>query len=193
MKAKRMFGMAALATTVALSAGAAPTRVVAPDPVASVRLEVDLSERTLSVYHGGELMNQFDVAVGEPEHPTPEGSFGIDRIIWNPDWVPPNVEWAEDETRTAPDDPDNPMVGAKLFFKYPDYYIHGTDAPHTLGSAASHGCIRMNPADVKNLGEFVQEHGGESRSDAWYERVQRNDHSKHEVTLPDPVSLKIHG
>ena len=164
-----------------------------PSTASAVRLEVDLSERTLLVYHGGELMNTFDVAVGEPEHPTPTGDFSISRIIWNPAWVPPRSEWAKEESRAAPDDPDNPMVGAKLFFKYPDYYIHGTDAVETLGTAASHGCIRMNPADVESLGRFIQEHGGESRSDAWYERVQRDDESKHEVTLPDPVPIEIHG
>lgn len=163
-----------------------PTNDVAP-----VRLEVDLSERTLYVYHAGELMNTFEVAVGEPEHPTPQGDFSIDRIEWNPDWVPPNEEWAEDKEKQAPDDPDNPMRGAKLFFNYPDYYIHGTDAPHTLGEAESHGCIRMRVGDVMELAEFVQEHGGEKRSDSWYERVQQNDGSEHEVTLPDPVPVSI--
>lgn len=160
---------------------------------APVRLEVDISERKLYVHHGGSVMNTFEIAVGEePEHPTPRGSFTIDRIIWNPAWVPPATEWAEDESRKAPDDPDNPMVGAKLFFKYPDYYIHGTDATHTLGDAASHGCIRMEPSAVLELARFVQEHGGASQSEAWYDRVGRDDGSKHEIALPDAVPIEIH-
>lgn len=175
------------------TAGAGLPPAEAPEAVASIRLEVDLSERKLYVHHGGEVMSTFDVAVGESEHPTPKGDFTIDRIIWNPAWVPPpNAEWAEDETKKDPDDPDNPMVGAKLFFEYPDYYIHGTDAPETLGTAASHGCIRMRPDDVMELAKFVQEHGGEGRSDGWYDRVQRNDGSKHEVTLSDPVPFSVH-
>lgn len=162
-----------------------------PSTTGAVRLEVDLSERTLYVYHGGELMNTFAVTVGEPEHPTPTGEFSIARIIWNPAWVPPDVEWAEGESRKSPGDADNPMQGAKLFFKYPDYYIHGTNAPRTVGTAASHGCVRMREADVLSLARFVQEHGGEARSDAWYNEASRDDRSKHEVSLADPVPVAI--
>ena len=170
-----------------------PVDVASPvEALSPIRLVVDISERKLYIYHGGELRNTLDVAVGEPEHRTPKGAFTINRIIWNPAWVPPpNAEWAEDETKKAPNDPENPMVGAKLFFEYPDYYIHGTDTLQTLGTAASHGCIRMNPVDVMNLAELVQEHGGKSRSDAWYERVQRDDSDKHKVTLSDPISVEI--
>ena len=160
--------------------------------VAPTRLEVDLSEREMYLYHGGDLVNTYQVAVGEPEHPTPTGDFDIDRIEWNPDWVPPNSEWAEDEERKAPDDPENPMVGAKLFFKYPDYYIHGTNAEHTLGSAASHGCVRMDPERVKDLAKWVQEHAGEPRSDAWYADARRNDASTEVVSLPDAIPVEIH-
>lgn len=57
-------------------------------PAPEVRLEVDLSDRVLRVHLAGELMNSFPVAVGEARHPTPRGSFTIDRIVWNPDWPP---------------------------------------------------------------------------------------------------------
>ena len=157
----------------------------------ALRLEVDISERSLVVFHGDSRTEEFAVAVGEPEHPTPTGDFTIDRVIWNPGWVPPQVEWAEDESEKAPDDPDNPMQAAKLFFKYPDYYIHGTDAHGSIGEAASHGCIRMRPEDVERLGELVQEHGGSSRSDAWYAEVQRDDESDHEISLSEPVPVAI--
>ena len=159
--------------------------------LAPTRLEVDLSERKMYLYHDERVVNSYDVAVGEPEHPTPSGNFQIDRIEWNPDWVPPNSEWAEDEERKEPDDPDNPMVGAKLFFKYPDYYIHGTNAQHTLGTAASHGCVRMDPERVKDLAEWVQNHGGKKRSDAWYEEAKQNDQDAEVISLPDAIPLEI--
>lgn len=184
------------ATTFAIAIGTAaiaagPIAADPTPPAAAVSLEVDISERKLYVYNDGSLMNSFEVAVGSAEHPTPTGSFTIERIIWNPDWVPPNVEWAEDETRKAPGDPDNPMQGAKIFFKYPDYYIHGTNATNTLGQAASHGCIRMNPVDVENLAEFVQKAGGSARSDAWFERIRASDTEMAEVNLDDPVTVVI--
>lgn len=174
----------------------ASERTAAPDPgleASSARLEVDLSEKKLYVYNNGSLMNTFEVAIGTEEHPTPTGDFTIDRLIWNPGWVPPpDAEWAEDETAKEPGDPDNPMRGAKLFFKFPDYYIHGTNAPNTLGTAASHGCLRMREADVENLAKFIQQAGGETRSDEWFDRIQASETEETEITLPDPVPISIH-
>jgi lipoprotein-anchoring transpeptidase ErfK/SrfK len=171
---------------------AVPAAAVQPahntDPL---RIEIVVPERKLYVYHGDVLYKTFDVAVGTADHPTPRGEFKIDRIIWDPSWVPPNSEWAEGEERKAPADPDNPMEAAKLFFRYPAYYIHGTNAPHSIGRAASHGCVRMLPSDVETLAELVQEHGGEPRSDAWFERVSERDEPSTEITLPEPVELII--
>ncbi|MBW3572544.1 MAG: L,D-transpeptidase [Gemmatimonadetes bacterium] len=189
-----MFATTALVAGLGLSgAGLAPAPARdGREGVAPTRLEVDLSERKLYLYHDGEVVNTYDVAVGDAEHPTPEGEFTINRIIWNPGWVPPHgAEWAEDKEEKKPNDSENPMVGAKLFFEYPDYYIHGTDAPHTLGEAESHGCIRMHPDEVKDLAEWVQEHGGKPRDDGWFSWVARDDDSSHEITLPAPVAVTI--
>jgi murein L,D-transpeptidase YcbB/YkuD len=158
---------------------------------AQARLVVDLSERELYVYSGGDLVNTFPVAIGTEAHPTPGGEFTIDRIIWNPTWVPPDSEWARGETRKEPGDPDNPMQGAKLYFRHPAYYIHGTNAPASLGERASHGCVRMSPADVENLAEWVQKRGGADRGEAWFREVRASDTDLREVTLPDPVPLTI--
>ena len=156
-----------------------------------LRLEVDLSERKLYVHHGERITETFDIAVGQPGHRTPTGDFRIDRIIWNPAWVPPDSEWARDAQRKEPGDPDNPMQAAKLYFRHPAYYIHGTNVPETMGEAASHGCIRMRPAEVERLARLVQQHGGAPRDDEWYERMIRNDRDRQPVMLPDPVPLAI--
>jgi lipoprotein-anchoring transpeptidase ErfK/SrfK len=168
------------------AAAAEPAEVVDP-----LRIEIVVPERKLYVYHGDHLHSTYDVAVGTAEHPTPRGEFDIDRIIWDPAWVPPNSEWAEGEERKAPADPDNPMEAAKLFFRYPAYYIHGTNAASSIGRAASHGCVRMNPSDVEALARLVQEHGGEPRSDEWFERVQERDEPSTEIMLSDAVPLVI--
>lgn len=191
------FGIVAGVALLSGSAFAAGGEAVSPargaEAAAPLRLEADLSDRKLHVYHSGSLVESYDVAVGEPEHPTPTGDFSISKVVWNPAWVPPpNAEWAEDETRKAPGDPDNPMRAAKIFFVEPDYYIHGTDAPHTLGEAASHGCIRMDPDDVERLARRVQDHGGESRSDSWYQTVMSSDTDKRTIHLSNPVSIEIH-
>lgn len=157
-----------------------------------LRLEVDLSDRVLTVHRGNEVVDTFPVAVGQPGHETPTGEFTISRIIWNPTWVPPDSEWAEDAERKEPGEPSNPMQGAKLFFKYPTYYIHGTNAPSSLGSAASHGCVRMKEDDVQQLARMVQEAGEAHRPDRWYKDVIANEKDLREVTLSEPVPVRIH-
>lgn len=189
---KRWFGAVAVAGALGLTAAGGPEATATESARAPTRLEVDLSEREMYLYHDGKIVNTYDVAVGEPEHPTPTGDFEISRIIWNPAWVPPNTEWGNEREKQSPSSKDNPMVGAKLFFQYPDYYIHGTDATHTLGEAESHGCIRMDPDEVLELAKWVQEHAGEGRSEAWYREARQDDESKHEVALGSSIAIDIH-
>ena len=190
---KNWFRMVALVGGLGTTAAVGlPERAPAEEALAPTRLEIDISEREMYLYHEGEIVNTYPVAVGQPEYPTPTGDFEIDRVEWNPDWIPPNTEWGNKREKKDPNDPDNPMVGAKLFFEYPDYYIHGTDATHTLGEAESHGCIRMDPQEVKDLAKWVQEHADEERSADWYEEARQNDETMHIVKLSDPVPVDIH-
>lgn len=55
------------------------------------------------------------------------------------------------------------MKMVKIFFQEPDYYIHGTGAVESLGEAASHGCLRMDPNDAAEVALMVMEHGGVAR------------------------------
>lgn len=157
---------------------------------AEIELAADLSARKLTVYMDGEVHETYDVAVGQDEHPTPTGTFTVRRIIWNPDWVPPDTEWAEGKEKKGPGDPDNPMKTAKIFFDQPDYYIHGTDATDSLGGEESHGCLRMNRWEVADLAKLLMEHNGESRDQSWYDEVIENDLQK-EVMLDSAVRFRI--
>lgn len=161
-------------------------------PPAGVRLEVSLSQRELRVMRDGEVMRTYRVAIGQAEYPTPRGSFAIGRVVWNPRWVPPKAEWAKGKSVTEPGDPDNPMGKAKLFFREPDYYIHGTEAEESLGQAASHGCLRMANSDVVELAKLVMENGGENRPPSWFKRILNYVRSTQEVRLANPVSLTIY-
>lgn len=126
----------------------------------SVELRVDLSERKLYVVEGGDVVKTYGVAIGRRDHPTPTGSYRTGRIVWNPAWVPPPREWARNMKAREPGDPRNPMQGVKIYFREPWYYIHGTNDPGSIGSAASRGCLRMRTADAKALARLIQDSGG---------------------------------
>lgn len=156
----------------------------------SLRLKVDLDERELVAFLDGEELERFTVAVGKKAYPTPTGSFNIRKVIWNPSWRPPDSKWARGKTAKPPGHPDNPMKMVKIFFKEPDYYIHGTAEEHSLGKAASHGCIRMSEDEVSRLGKLVMEYGGKPMPEPWYRRILRS-RSSRAVQLSAPVSIVI--
>ena len=184
------------AVTAALALGAAAPAHAADGP-ARVRgeafyLSVDLSERTLYVMKNGEQAGSYPVAIGQRSHPTPTGNFRIRRLVWNPRWVPPDARWARGKQARAPGDPRNPMGRVKLFFKEPDLYIHGTHEVDSLGSAESHGCLRMRNSDVIALGRTVMQNGGAPRDPSWFRRVLNRVTSTRQVGLSDPVLVEIH-
>jgi lipoprotein-anchoring transpeptidase ErfK/SrfK len=163
----------------------------APAPAGPLRLEVDVSQRTLRVIEGDEVVRSYPVAVGASSHPTPRGRFSIHRIVWNPRWVPPDAGWARGKTAKEPGDPENPMGRVKLFFSEPDYYIHGTENQASLGRAESHGCVRMANSDVVELAKLVMEHGGQPRPQSWFHRILNVVRSTSEVRLSDPVTVIV--
>lgn len=154
-------------------------------------ITVDLSDRMLYVMEGEEVVREYRVAVGQPRHPTPTGSFSVRRLVWNPRWVPPDAEWAREKRAREPGDPRNPMGRVKIFFRAPDYYIHGTRETDTLGQAESHGCIRMRNSDVVELARMVMENGGEARSPGWFQRVINRVRSTVDVRLSRSVPLRV--
>jgi len=125
-----------------------------------VRLRVSLSARELRVVENGEVVETYGIAVGRPSHPTPTGRFRTGDIVWNPSWHPPDVDWARDEVYQPPGAPANPMQGVKIYFRAPDYFIHGTNDPDSIGEAASHGCIRMTAEDAIELARRIVRAGG---------------------------------
>lgn len=169
----------------------ATTHLAAPARDGPISLSADLSARVLSVRQGESVTATYSIAIGADGHDTPTGTFGIRKLIWNPRWVPPKTAWARGKTAKAPGDPDNPMQTVKIFFKEPDYYIHGTPAVESLGEAASHGCLRMDPEEIAQLAKLVMEHGGEPRPESWFQRIRRFVTREHVVRLNNPITLTI--
>ena len=159
---------------------------------APVTLHADLSSKILTVKRGGETIKTYQVAVGQDRYPTPLGSFNIRKIVWNPSWhPPPGSPWAKGKTAKGPGEAGNPMKVVKIFFKEPDYYIHGTGDVESLGSAASHGCLRMDPDDVADLAKLVMTEGGEPREENWFWRIIHFRSEEKPIYLDKPVPLTI--
>ena len=83
------------------------------------------------------------------------------------------------------------MKVVKIFFQEPDYYIHGTGDVESLGSAASHGCLRMDPTEVAELAKIIMEHGGQPREENWFWRIIHSRREEKVIYLDNPVSLTV--
>ncbi|MFL5605573.1 MAG: L,D-transpeptidase [Gemmatimonadaceae bacterium] len=151
-----------MALVIGLGALTAPAAADSP-----LELTVSLSSRRLTVRKDGEVVKEYDVAIGQGRYPTPTGLFNIQKIIWNPAWIPPDASWAKGKSAKGPGHPANPMKMVKIFFREPDYYIHGTDEVESLGGAASHGCLRMDPDEAAELALLIMENAGQERSMDW--------------------------
>ncbi|HXG69903.1 MAG TPA: L,D-transpeptidase, partial [Gemmatimonadaceae bacterium] len=173
-----------------VAGGAQGASAVAAAPLS---LRASVSERMLYVSRGDSVIRMYDVAVGTDEYPTPRGAFRIRKIVWNPSWRPPNSKWAKDKKAKAPGDPENPMKVVKIFFKEPDYYVHGTGAEESLGSAASHGCLRMASDEVAELAKMIMEHGGEPREENWFMRLLHSRRDEKVVYLKNPIAIEVTG
>jgi lipoprotein-anchoring transpeptidase ErfK/SrfK len=115
-------------------------------------IAVDRDAKQLRLYKFLKLEHKYKIAVGQAGLETTAGRYKIEEKIVNPDWHVPNSDWAGDLAgQTIPaGDPQNPLEARYMGF-HDGEGIHGTAELSSLGSAASHGCIRMAVPDVKQL------------------------------------------
>jgi lipoprotein-anchoring transpeptidase ErfK/SrfK len=112
------------------------------------RVVVSLADRTLSVVENGDVVRVFPVAVGAPDTPTPVGTFTIKNRIPHPTYYRPG--------RVIGPGPSNPLGTRWMGLDIKGYGIHGTDEPHSIGHARSHGCVRLHNDDVEQLFELLR-------------------------------------
>ncbi len=118
--------------------------------VLSGQIVVDLGDLQLYLYRDGQLVKSYPVAAGQPEYPTPTGSYVVTSMQMNPTWLPPDSDWAKD-AKPIPPGIDNPLGTRWIGTSAPGVGIHGTPDDSSIGTYASHGCIRMHIYDVEDL------------------------------------------
>ena len=115
---------------------------------------IDRSDCTLTLYDENGAVKTYGCAVGMAAYPTPLGSFQIISKIYHPAWSPPPSPWAE-KLEPVPPGVGNPLGTRWMGLTAPYVGIHGTYDDWSIGSWASHGCIRMHIPDVEELFELV--------------------------------------
>lgn len=109
---------------------------------------VSIPDRKLAVLEDGRLLKIFPVAVGAQQSPSPAGEFRIINRLTNPTYYYPGT--------VIPAGPANPLGSRWIGLNLKGYGIHGTNAPQSIGKAASHGCIRMAKRDLEQLFDLLR-------------------------------------
>ncbi len=140
-----------------------PVKAVTPEVTTAELAEsyptyvtVNRSTFELTLWKDLELAKTYTVAIGAQGFDTPEGLYSIENKAVDPAWNVPDSDWAGDLAGTVVPGgvPENPLK-ARWMGIYAGAGIHGTDDVGSLGSAASHGCVRMAVGDVIELYDQV--------------------------------------
>ncbi|HEU4392638.1 MAG TPA: L,D-transpeptidase/peptidoglycan binding protein [Solirubrobacterales bacterium] len=119
-------------------------------------LTLDRATYTLRLWEDLKLAKTYTVAVGQEGLETPEGLYAIQEKEENPTWHVPESSWAGSLAgQDIPPGPSNP-IKARWMGIFEGAGIHGTEETYSLGTAASHGCVRMAIPDVEELYDRVE-------------------------------------
>jgi len=116
---------------------------------------VDKSQRKLRLYDHSKLLKKVGVAVGMSRYPTPSGKFKVIAKAKNPIWRNPGSGWAASMPSYIPGGPSNPLGTRALYINSPGIRIHGTNKTWSIGTAASHGCVRVANRTIEKLYPMV--------------------------------------
>ncbi len=115
---------------------ATPAGSVPAASAADMLIWIDLQSMSLTLYQNEKQIGRWPIAGGTSSTPTPIGVFRVNRRFM----------------------PDGNGFGTRflgLNVPWGQFGIHGTNRPGSIGSRASHGCIRMFNKDVEALYKLV--------------------------------------
>ena len=115
---------------------------------------IDKSARILTVYIDETVFKKYPVAVGASIALTPEGQFTFVSKAVNPRWG--GGGYASPIAGGAPNNPLGKRWMGLSKGGGGQYGVHGNVSPYSIGTNASHGCVRMINSDVEELYEYIK-------------------------------------
>lgn len=101
------------------------------------------------------------IGIGRVDWRTPEGKTKIVSKTEAPAWTPTpairkeHAEKGDPLPKVVPPGPENPLGTHVLRLGWPEYAIHGTDKPPSIGLRGTHGCLRLYPEDIASIYDAV--------------------------------------
>jgi len=126
----------------------------------NIRITVNVPAFTMTLWQNEKEIESYYVGVGKKDFPIPVGMRSADKIILNPNWIPPDSEWVRKSADVEPyqkisaDDPLNPLGKIKIPLGQA-YLLHEAQSPSDIGNLVSHGCVRVLRDDLFDLTEMI--------------------------------------
>ena len=117
--------------------------IIAAPAQAAVLVTIDKSVQQMTVSVDGRPLYQWPVSTGKGGYDTPNGkfkAFRMERDHYSKEW-------------------DEAPMPFSIFFTQKGHAIHGSLDTKRLGSPASHGCVRLLPANAEKLFTLVEQEG----------------------------------
>jgi lipoprotein-anchoring transpeptidase ErfK/SrfK len=135
----------------------------APNAIPSdTRVVVNIPAFRMDLFQSGQLVKTYKIGIGYPQFPLPQGLRKAQTIIFNPTWTPPDSPWVANMKDVTPGEEvaagskQNPLGPIKIPIGMPSL-IHGGKSVAKIGKFASHGCVGMTNAQVKDFAKLLAE------------------------------------
>jgi lipoprotein-anchoring transpeptidase ErfK/SrfK len=160
------------------------------------RVVVNAPAYRMDVFENGQLVKSYKVGIGYPEFPLPTGTRDARQIIFNPTWTPPYSPWVKETSEikrglaVKAGSPANPLGIAKIPIGQPAL-IHGGKSLAQIGGFASHGCVGLTDAQMKEFVQLLARIGGATLSEEQVADYIRNKTETKTVQLGNNVTVDL--
>jgi len=158
------------------------------------RIVVNAPAFRMDVFQQGKLVKTYKIGVGYPEFPLPTGVRKATNVIFNPTWTPPDEPWVKGKVTPGEKVPAgsklNPLGPIKIPIGMPSL-IHGGKDASKLGAFASHGCVGLTDAQVRDFTRVLAQVSGSPISAEKIADYEKKNTKTESVKLKQPVLVEL--
>ena len=160
------------------------------------RVVVNIPAYRMDLFQNGNLIKSYKIGIGYPQFPLPTGLRKAQTIIFNPTWTPPDEPWVGKMKdiavgeKVAAGSPLNPLGPIKIPIGMPSL-IHGGKPLAKIGTFASHGCVGLTNAQIKNFAKTLTVAAGKEVSDQTIAGYLKDSTKTRSVKLDAPVPVEL--
>ena len=160
------------------------------------RVVVNIPAFRMDLFQDGTLVKSYQVGIGYPDFPLPQGLRKASSIIFNPTWTPPDSPWVAKMKNVTPGEKVeagsklNPLGPIKIPIGMPSL-IHGGKAPAKIGKFASHGCVGLTNNQVKDFALLLSKASGTELSDVTMAGYLEDKEQTKTVKLNETIPVEL--